>query len=92
MSVAKKRFNTALPKEPVPPVIIRVLLLKRDMVCPPSFLLLYLKSSHLASEEFLYGLSLFLTNPPESYIILLIEPATLSHVRMNAQPGGTFYL
>ena len=31
MSVARKRFKTALPKEPVPPVIMRVLFLNRDM-------------------------------------------------------------
>ena len=37
MSVARKRFKTALPKEPVPPVIMRVLLAKRDMWCPPLF-------------------------------------------------------
>lgn len=32
MSVVKKRFRTALPKEPEPPVIIRVLELKMDGV------------------------------------------------------------
>ena len=31
MSVARKRFKTALPKEPVPPVIMRVLFLNSDM-------------------------------------------------------------
>lgn len=30
MSVARKRLRTALPKEPVPPVIMRVLLVNRD--------------------------------------------------------------
>ena len=31
MSVARKRLRTALPKEPVPPVIMRVLLVNRDI-------------------------------------------------------------
>lgn len=32
MSVFRKRLSTALPKEPVPPVIKSVLLVKRDIV------------------------------------------------------------
>ena len=99
MSVARKRFKTAFPKEPVPPVIMRVLFLKSDIFSPSNqFLFLLNKAieTYTLRNSFLtvifHRISLHLTILIQSTIILSIEPATPSHVPMNAQPGGTFYI
>ena len=41
MSVARNRFKTALPKEPVPPMIRRVLFLNNDIFYSTSFAIFF---------------------------------------------------
>lgn len=63
MSVLRKRLSTALPKEPVPPVISKVLLVNRDIVCLSPFEILNITS-------FCYYI--YDMKPPRKYFTYLI--------------------